>query len=216
MGKELSVLIKTFDECKRCSPKGVEYWTARELQACLGYAEWRNFHGVVQKAMTACEKYGEPTGNHFVETTKMIAVGKGADVTVQDFFLSRYAAYLIAMNGDPTKREIAAAQTYFAVQTRRQEIFDQATDDEQRLILRSRVKDANRKLAGVAKQRGVQRWGIFQDAGYRGLYEMSLKEVKNTKGIGEKENLLDRVGRMELAARPSPKRGNADRVLWCG
>jgi DNA-damage-inducible protein D len=196
----LDSVIGRLDASKRLSQRGGEYWMARDIQPILGYATWENFQKVIEKARMGCESTGIDPDNHFRDITKMIEAGKGAMVQKGDYFLTRYACYLIAMNGDPTKPEIATAQTYFAVQARRQEIQDQLTDREKRLQLRERVKCANLSLASTAKRAGVQRYGIFQDAGYQGLYEMGLAEIKKKKGIGEKENLLDRAGRTELAA----------------
>lgn len=136
----------------------------------------------------ACESAGVDPNNQFRETTKMVEVGSGAQIQQKDYFLSRYACYLIAMNGDTSKLEIGTAQTYFAVQTRKQEIFDQLTTEERRIQLRERVRNANRKLNSTAKAAGVQKFGIFHDAGYRGLYGMGLTGIKQRKKIPPKED----------------------------
>jgi DNA-damage-inducible protein D len=151
----------------------------------------------------ACSESGADPNNHFVETDKLVDTGSGAQRRVPDVFLSRYACYLIAMNGDSQKVEIARAQTYFAVKTRQQEVEENMTADERRIMLRERVRDGNRKLAGAAIDAGVrtQRMGIFQDAGYKGLYGgLGLAEIREHKGLAPKEDLLDRCGRTELAA----------------
>ena len=194
------LVVSELDRRKSHDSRGNEYWRARDLQALLGYAEWRNFAEVIEKARTACETLGVDPSNQFVATTKKVTVGSGGVVEVEDFFLSRYAAYLVAMNGDPKKSQIAYAQAYFAVQTIRQEQTDQLTDEEKRLQLRARVKDANKKLNSAAKTAGVINYAFFHDAGYRGLYDMSLADVKRKKGITAKEDLLDVAGRVELAA----------------
>jgi len=196
----VDLVIKALDERKNQAKEGGEYWRARDIQPVLGYSRWENFEKVINKARMACESAGVDPNNHFRETTKVIAMGKGAQFEQRDFFLSRYACYLVAMNGETTKPEIGTAQTYFAVQTRRQEVFDALTEEERRIQLRERVKDANRKLNSAAKGAGVQRYAIFHDAGYRGLYGLGLAGIKRRKGIPVKEDLLDRAGRTELAA----------------
>ena len=197
----VTITVRTsLDAVKRLSPKGVEYWTARDLQAPLGYSRWEKFERVVQKAIMACESTGEESGNHFHPRVKMVGVGSGAKRKQHDWYVSRYAAYLIAMNGNPKLPQIAEAQTYFAVQTRKQEIADQARDVNKRIVLRDRVKEANKHLTDAAKEAGVQSWGLFHDAGYRGLYGIGLRDIKKRKGLDAKDDLLDRASRTELAA----------------
>ena len=174
---------------------------ARDLMAVLGYSEWRNFKGVIEEAKTACDRSRVNSVYHFVDTTDEMTGGKGAQIQRENLYLSRYACYLIAMNGDPNKVEIATAQTYFAIQARRQEKYDELTDEEKRIELRERVRVANRYLGGAAKNAGVQNFAFFYDAGYRGLYGgMGLAEIKSRKGISTKEDFLDCAGRAELAA----------------
>ncbi len=173
---------------------------ARDIQQILGYSIWDNFYNVIKKARMACESTGIDSSNHFFDTKKKVQAGSGAMVPKVDTFLTRYACYLIAMNGDSTKPEIGTAQTYFAVQTRIQEQQEQLSNAERRLLLRERVRNANKSLASTAKSVGVQRYGLFQDAGYLGLYDMHLADIKYRKGLDKKEDLLDRAGRTELAA----------------
>jgi len=173
---------------------------ARDIQGVLGYSRWENFEKIIEKARLSCESAGGDPPNHFRESTKMVEVGSGAKVPTQDYFLTRLACYLIAMNGDASKSEIATAQAYFAIQTRKQEVQEQLTGEEQRILIRERVRDRNKSLASTAKQAGVQKFAIFQAAGYQGLYEMGLGDIKRRKGIGDNEDLLDRAGRSELAA----------------
>lgn len=202
-GKTMSTpdLVKnSLDSVKRISDKGIEYWMARDLLVPLGYEKWDNFERVIDKARQSCESTGEDSSNHFLESGKKVGIGSGAERAIRDFVVSRFGAYLIAMNGSPQLPQIAAAQRYFAVQTRRQEISDQQIDVEKRLELRDRVKEANVHLGYAAKDAGVQHWGLFHDAGYRGLYGIGLKEIKARKGLDPKEDLLDRSGRAELAA----------------
>ena len=190
------------DKFKKTTDQGAEYWTARSLQLILGYDKWDNFENVINKAMMACESAGINPNNHFLEIGKMIAIGKGGQRERGDYYLSRIACYLIAMNGDPSKPEIGIAQQYFAHKTRQQELQDQLPEKERRMMLRDRVKEANKSLGMAAKNAGVQGTGyaLFHNAGYMGLYGMGLANIKEKKKIPQKEDLLDRAGRTELAA----------------
>lgn len=191
------------DKCKKVSKRGSDYWNARDIQSLLGYAEWENFARVVEKAKVACEKSGVAIANHFLDSTEKVALGSGAIGTRATYQISRYGCYLVAMNGDPKKEEIALAQTYFAVQTRRQEIADQEAlgqNEIERLELRDRLTNATKGLNSAAKSSGVQRYALFHDAGYRGLYGMGLSDVKSRKGLKQGEQLFDRAGSSELAA----------------
>ncbi len=202
---DVNEIHKKLDQIKHIQDLGpertVEYWMARDLQVILGYEAWQNFESVIARAMHACETSGKNPDNHFNATIKEIRAGKGAIGRRQDYRLTRYACYLVTMNGDPSQKlQVGLAQTYFAVQTRRQELDDQLTYEQKRLIQRERVRNANKYLSNAAKKAGVKKFGVFQDAGYRGLYQMSYKEIKRTKGIPDQENLLDCSGRAELAA----------------
>lgn len=190
---------KEFEDIKKIDENGIEYWEARELMLLLGYTEWRNFEEVIGKAAQACIKSSQDVDNHFVKFTKMVKIGSNTVREVRDWKLDRYACYLIAQNGDPKKSEIALAQTYFAIQTRKQEVFEQLPDTAKRLLIRNEVKNHNKKLFKTAKRSGVSKFGLFNDAGYQGLYGMSAFEVENKKGI-KKGELLDRAGSTELAA----------------
>ncbi len=192
----LDFVLRALDLKKRTAPNDENYWMGRDIQEILGYTEWRNFDSVIKKARIACDGSGVPSRYHFVETNKVISAGKGAGLERADCYLTRYACYLIAMNGDSSKPEVATAQAYFAVQTRRQELSDQ----EKRVALRDRVRTGNEMLFGTAKQAGVVRYPLFNDQGYRGLYGMGLADIKRRKRIPPKEDLLDRAGRAELAA----------------
>jgi DNA-damage-inducible protein D len=189
------------DRLKRNTAQGREFWRAREIQGILGYQRWERFSEVIEKAQMACTKTEVDWKKHFLGTGEMVDIGSGAQRERGDWILSRYACYLIAMNGDSTKPEVSYAQAYFAVQTRRQEVQDQLTATERRLLLRDRVKEANKKLASAAKEAGVRRFPIFQDEGYKGLYGgLGQGDIKRRKGIDEKQALLDCIGRAELAA----------------
>jgi DNA-damage-inducible protein D len=190
---------KDFESLKKIDAHGIEYWTARELMTLLGYSRWENFDTVITRAAKACLESGQIVENHFRTITKMVPVGSNTVRPVKDYQLDRYACYLIAQNGDSNKPEIAVAQTYFAIQTRRQELFDQLSADEKRLFIRGEVTEHNKKLFTTAKAAGVSQFGSFNDAGYQGLYGMPLAAIEKKKGI-KKGELLDRAGATELAA----------------
>lgn len=191
------------DAIKRVNPRtNVEYWTARDLKEKLGYDTWENFHAALHRAMDSCMVSGEAVSRHFRETTKMIAAGNGASRQVVDYFLTKHAAHLIAMNGDPQKPEIAVAQMYFSIQTLKQEREEKMTDEDRRIALRQRVRTNNAQLSATAVESGVatNHLGFFHGAGYQGLYAgRDLATIKAQKGIPQSEDLLDRSGATELA-----------------
>jgi len=201
MPKEIIInsLNKDFESIKKVDKNGIEYWEARELMPLLGYDRWENFENVIKKAKIACFKAKQEIEDHFRDVTKMVDIGLNTVREVRDWKLDRYACYLIAQNGDPKKQEIAVAQTYFAIQTRRQEIFEQLSDNDKRLLIRGEVSEHNKKLFKTAKKAGVTKFGSFNDAGYKGLYGMPLAEIESKKEI-KKGELLDRAGATELAA----------------
>ncbi|MBS0625635.1 MAG: DNA damage-inducible protein D [Verrucomicrobia bacterium] len=193
----------SFESLKKYNQHGSEYWSARDLQPCLGYTEWRKFENAIKKAIESCKHSGNNPSYHFVGADKPILGGKGATQIVKDYHLSRAACYLIAQNGDPRKPEIAQAQQYFTIQTRRQEISDQMAADMQRLETREQAKIEFKALSGAARESGVQNsmFGIFHDAGYKGLYGgLGTDAIKTRKGIAPKEQLMDRMNTTELAA----------------
>jgi DNA-damage-inducible protein D len=196
----MDAVMKALDGVRKLSKNGGEYWMGREIQPILGYDKWENFRNVIQKAAEACAAAGIEKKYHFLDTGKVITAGKGAKMERGDYYLTRYGCYLVAMNGEPSKPEIAAAQTYFAIQTRRQELSDLSLNDEKRLELRDRVREAVKHLNSAASRSGVVNYAFFHDAGYRGLYGMGLQAIKAKKGISPKEELMDRAGRAELAA----------------
>ena len=193
-----------FENIKRHDENGKEYWDARELMPLLGYSKWSNFKGVVKKAEIACKNSKAIVQNHFADVGKMVDIGSNANRQISNYYLSRYACYLIAQNGDSSKEEISNAQTYFAIQTRKQELFDSLGEEEKRLKLRNGLKDHNAKLAAAAKDAGVCEpidFAIFQDKGYRGLYGgLGAKDIARRKGLKGKAPILDHMGSTELAA----------------
>lgn len=199
MSNEIISPNKNFEDATKVDENGIEYWMARQLMPLFGYTKWENFEEVIGKAARACMNSGQAVDNHFANVRKMVEIGSNAVKEIHDWKLDRYACYLIAQNGDSRKSEIAIAQTYFAIQTRRQEIFEQLAESEKRLFIRNEVSGENKKLFGTAKRAGVSKFGLFNDAGYKGLYGLPLSEVERKKGI-KKGELLDRAGSTELAA----------------
>jgi len=194
---------KDFEGLKLTNEHGAEYWSARDLQTLLGYGQWRRFEDAIKRAITSCESSGNDPEYHFASAGKMIEVGKGGQREVEDYHLSRFACYLIAQNGDPRKPEIAHAQQYFAVQARKQELTEQAAADLERLELRKQTSEEFKALSGAAQDAGVQSkmFGVFHDAGYKGLYGgLNSAAIKAKKAIPDKDNLLDRMNATELAA----------------
>jgi DNA-damage-inducible protein D len=194
---------KSFEQSKSVNEHGAEYWSARDLQPLLGYNHWRSFEKAIAKAITSCRQSGNEPDHHFARARKVVALGSGSEREVVDFHLSRFACYLIAQNGDPRKPEIALAQKYFAIQTRRQELSDARQRDLERLELRKQTTEGFKALSGAARNAGVHNtmFGVFHDAGYKGLYGgMGSDQIKAHKQIAASENLLDRMGTTELAA----------------
>jgi DNA-damage-inducible protein D len=193
----------SFESLKKLNEHEVEYWSARDLQPCLGYSQWRRFENAIKKAEESCKQSGNDPKHHFAGAGKQIQFGKGAMQMIEDYHLSRFACYLIAQNGDPRKSEIAEAQKYFAIQTRRQELSDALVTDLERIELRKQTSQDFKALSGAAREAGVQdkMFGIFHDAGYKGLYGgLGTDAIKARKGINPKEQLMDRMDRTELAA----------------
>lgn len=209
--ENLDGLIKGFEASSQDDEAGTEYWFARDLATLLEYSRWENFLNVVSKAKEACVLAGNSPDNHFADVSKMIKLGKGAEREIDDLALSRYASYLIAQNADSRKSPVAFAQTYFAIQTRRQEIRDQEehgyetlSDDERRVMLREEMKTHNKQLASAAKGAGVRQgidYAIFQTEGYKGLYGgLDVAGIRRKKGLSKNRKILDHMGSTELAA----------------
>ena len=201
--KSTELINPGFESLKQTNEHHAEYWCARDLQLLLGYAQWRRFEQAIERAMTSCDASGNSSKNHFASVGKMVKLGSGSQRPINDFHLSRFACYLIAQNGDPRKPEIAQAQQYFAIQTRRQVLNDQAAADVERLELRKQTAEEFKALSGAAQAAGVQSkmFGVFHDAGYKGMYGgMGRDAIKQHKTIPDKDNLLDRMNATELAA----------------
>lgn len=198
-----------FEKARQTDAAGNEYWSARDLQHLLDYSTWQKFMAVITKAQTACAQSGYAVADHFNRTVKMVVIGSGAQRQQTDFHLSRYACYLIVQNGDPNKNVIAAGQTYFAVQTRRQELqdtetFRQLSEDKQRLLLRGQIRTHNSDLAAAAKEAGVEKtveYATVQNHGYKGLYGgLDNQGIHKRKGLKKSQKILDHMNASELAA----------------
>lgn len=196
---------KTFEDIKYVDENGIEFWYARELQIVLNYKEWRKFEGVIEKAKLACQNSDINVFEHFVGADKLSKRANNAEVRINDYKLSRYACYLIAQNGDSRKKVIALAQTYFAIQTRKQEIsekeYSSLTEDEKRFYQRDLTRKGNYSLNQTAKKSGVKIFDKFHNAGYKGLYNgETADDIAKRKGLRYREDILDNMGSEELAA----------------
>lgn len=211
MAKEISKgSLSVFEQIKHIDEGGNEFWMARQLSKVLDYADFRNFASVIEKATEACKKSGQQVGDHLVEANEVVAVGSGATHSYPSFKISRYMCYLIVQNADPSKEVVALGQTYFAVQTRIQEIKQMdaynrlSTEEEKRLFLQNEMSKHNTYLAAAAKNAGVQDgldYAIFQNHGYEGLYGgLDAKGIHKKKNLKKSQHILDHMGSTELAA----------------
>jgi DNA-damage-inducible protein D len=193
-----------FEQIRRTNDAGNEYWSSRDFARILGYSDYRNFEAVIERARTACFNSGQRVDDHFVEITDMVGIGSGAQRPVKTVLMSRYACYLVIQNADPAKEIVALGQTYFAVQTRRQELSDEDIENSRRLLLRQELKKHNTQLADAAKQCGVIEpidYAIFQNHGYMGLYGgLNAQDIHRHKGLKKSQHILDHMGSTELAA----------------
>ena len=186
-------LTETFEGHAQQTEGGVEYWLARDLQHLLGYAEWRNFNLVVGKARTACEVSGHPVGDHFVDVNKMVDLGSGSQREIDDVMLTRYACYLIAQNGDPQKEQIAFAQTYFAIQTRRAELIEQRLLESERVAARRKLTESEKELSGVIYEQtgGNQNFALIRSKGDLALFGKSTQAMKAQWKVPDGRPLAD-------------------------
>ncbi len=196
---------KTFEDIKHIDENGIEFWYARELMKVLSYKDWRYFDAVIEKAKIACQNSEVTDVDHFVVDNKMVEIGSGAKREQKDYKLTRYACYLIAQNANPRLKIVALAQTYFAIQTRKQEIsekeYSSLTEDEKRFYQRNLTKKGNYSLNQTAKNAGVKNFDKFHNAGYKGLYNgETADDIARRKGLRYREDILDNMGSEELAA----------------
>lgn len=196
-----------FENLKHINEYGQEFWYARELQPALEYSQWRYLKDAIERAKSACGNSGQIISDHFAHVRKMVDIGSNAKREVDDFALSRYACYLIVMNGDPRKEIIALGQTYFAVKTRQQELiedYERLSEEQKRIAIRNEMKRHNSALAEAAHGAGVSKpldYAIFQNYGYMGLYNgLKAKDIKERKGLSSNQDILDYMGSTELAA----------------
>lgn len=194
-----------FENIKHIDEYGNEYWSARELQDVLEYAQWRRFNEVINRAIISCDNSNLEINDHFAKVGKMVGIGSKTSRSIEDYKLSRYACYLIVQNSDPRKEVVALGQTYFAVQTRRQELtekeYSMLTEDEKRFYQRSLTKKGNYSLNQAAKKAGVKNFDKFHNAGYKGLYNgETANDIAKRKGLRYREDILDNMGSEELAA----------------
>ena len=202
---ELKIKENVFESIKHIDEAGNEYWYARELKEILNYTQWRRFKEVIDKAIKSCRNSNNIVSDHFADVGKMVDIGSKTSRIIEDYRLSRYACYLIAQNGDSRKKVIALAQTYFAIQTRKQELseknYNLLTEDEKRLFNRNLTKKGNYELNQTAKKVGVKNFDKFHNEGYKGLYNgETANDIAKRKGLRYREDILDNMGSDELIA----------------
>jgi DNA-damage-inducible protein D len=204
MAKTTSGHASPFERIKRMNEANNEYWESRDLADVLEYTQYRNFEAVIEKAKLACFNSGHRIEDHFADVSKMIEIGKGGRREIKVTLLSRYACYLAIQNADPNKEIVAHGQTYFAIQTRRQELADGRIEEDRRILLREEVRHHNVQLADAAKNAGVIEpidYAIFQNHGYIGLYGgLKQEDIHRRKGLKKSQKILDHMGSTELAA----------------
>jgi DNA-damage-inducible protein D len=200
--EEIKQLFAQF-ETAAAELEGVECWSARELQVLLGYSKWENFEKVIQKAKEACQHAGEEIQYHFPDVRKMVRIGLGAEKEIEDILLTRYASYLIAQNGDSRKEEIAFAQNYFAVQTRRAELVEQRLLADERVKAREKLSQTEKQLSGILYERGVdsQGFAVIRSKGDQALFRLSTQQLKIKMGAPEGRPVADFLPTISIKAK---------------